>query len=177
MSSSLTLEVGFLGASARGQPRPAHPSTVRALIWPFPTTITTGCRPITEDARHTMNASRVALSALRDGDWRPQQEEKDAAVAEEEGAKADAEADDGWQEDTRIEGTIAYLPPEVIAGNRPTPKLPIGHRLPPKRGAGCEGDPVRPERACTHEGGLFELLHLSADSVLASAKGRPRRVA
>lgn len=64
-----------------------------------------------------MNASRVALSELRDGDWKTTSAAEAAPSPAEAAAPA---ADDSWQEDTRIEGTIAYLPPEVIAGQRPT---------------------------------------------------------
>ena len=96
-----------------------------------------------------MRSSKTALGALRDGDWRTPADEgegkgegkregegegegeakgegegkrADATTAmDEEGAEAAAMAAESGEEDERIEGTVAYMPPEVIRGEtRPT---------------------------------------------------------
>lgn len=74
------------------------------------------CRPVTEAARQVLRESRGVVKRLRDGDWRAKQprEEEDE---EEEKMQVDDETkgDEGEEvEDERIEGTYAYLPPEVI---------------------------------------------------------------
>ncbi len=76
-----------------------------------------GCRPFTDEARTALRHSRDAVRKLRDGDWRRQgpgrsgtaSDAMDAGDSPDEAGKE--EEDD---EDERIEGTFAYLPPEVI---------------------------------------------------------------
>lgn len=81
-------------------------------------------RPVTEAARELVEVSgRNALRDLRDGDWRdsgsPSAKPGGTGGDEEmrEGGEAEEEEE---EEDGRIEGTAAYLPPEVVAGNRPS---------------------------------------------------------
>ena len=72
-----------------------------------------GCRPATPEAHQCLRASRTALGALRDGDWRPKEATGAEGGREAEGGQ---EAREGWEdgeEDTRVEGTVAYLAPEV----------------------------------------------------------------
>ena len=81
-----------------------------------------GCRAATETARDMIRPSAGTgdvLRTMRDGDWR----ERPSADAEKEDGVEDGiskEKEDEEEEDTRIEGTTAYLPPEVIAGCIPT---------------------------------------------------------
>lgn len=72
-----------------------------------------GCRPLTEEARQMVKQTGSnLLNQLRDGDWRDSenyfQPNKEAVKRE------------GVEDDIRIEGTTAYLPPEVILGGYPT---------------------------------------------------------
>jgi len=80
-----------------------------------------GCRPATPEAHQCLRASRTALGALRDGDWRPKEATGAKGGREGEGGQ---EAGEGWEdgeEDTRVEGTVAYLAPEVVRGeSRPS---------------------------------------------------------
>ena len=91
------------------------------------------CRPYTDDAKRAIRkVSTNLLKELRDGDWRPRKQEEtvisepqvvnwNAANAEDHDNADlvdDMELDD---EDFRIEGTISYLPPEVVLGSIPTP--------------------------------------------------------
>ncbi len=75
-----------------------------------------GCRPVTQAAQQLVkDSSKNLLQELRDGDWKqatPKQTEK-------YGSTGDVNTNiDG--EDIRIEGTTAYLPPEVVIGGLPT---------------------------------------------------------
>ena len=92
-----------------------------------------GCRPVTAEAKQLIESSaKNLLKQLRDGDWKPQAKKKEAkglmAVDddddEEEEEDDDANDDDenGEQphDDIRVEGTTAYLPPEVVMGAIPT---------------------------------------------------------
>jgi serine/threonine protein kinase len=63
------------------------------------------------------------LKGLRDGDWKPQPKKKANTFdmdEELEEVKAEEPSYDS-NDDTRIEGTTAYLPPEVVMGGFPTP--------------------------------------------------------
>ncbi len=77
-----------------------------------------GCRPITDEAKNMVKyASRNALKSLRDGDWRTTLSiEGDTKI---ENNSCD-EVGKNDQDDPRIEGTTAYLPPEVILGAIPS---------------------------------------------------------
>ncbi|KAL3769223.1 hypothetical protein ACHAW5_001955 [Stephanodiscus triporus] len=71
-----------------------------------------GCRPVTQEAKLLVKeSSKNLLKQLRDGDWRPSSSScsDDAILVEEH-----------HEEDLRIEGTTAYLPPEVVIGGYPT---------------------------------------------------------
>eukprot|EP00435_Cladocopium_sp_Y103_P053108 s1285_g16.t3 len=67
-----------------------------------------GCRPITDEA--AANCRRALLKRLRDGDWRAQ----DAPEVE------ISECEEEIIDDGRVEGTMIYLPPEVVKGGMPT---------------------------------------------------------
>lgn len=67
-----------------------------------------GCRPITDQA--AANCRRALLKRLRDGDWRAQ----DAPEVE------ISECEEEIIDDGRVEGTMIYLPPEVVKGGVPT---------------------------------------------------------
>jgi serine/threonine protein kinase len=74
------------------------------------------CRPFTDSAKQLMKArGRNALNELRDGDWRVADDARFSS--KEYGESSAAECD----VDNRIEGTTAYLPPEVAMGGTPTP--------------------------------------------------------
>ena len=104
-----------------------------------------GCRPYTVQAKELVkSSSRNLIEMLRDGDWRESSEGQqhnlkksdaessddlngtnfldDDASEEDEGERdVDAmEADGSIEEDFRVEGTTAYLPPEVVIGGIPT---------------------------------------------------------
>ena len=67
---------------------------------------------MTEEAKALVKeSSKNLLQHLRDGDWKPHDAEPGEGSAEK---KSDEE------EDLRIEGTTAYLPPEVVMGGYPT---------------------------------------------------------
>ncbi|KAL9187078.1 hypothetical protein ACHAXT_010798 [Thalassiosira profunda] len=71
-----------------------------------------GCRPVTEEAKALVKeSSKNLLQHLRDGDWKPHNAKPGEGAAE---RKLEEE------EDLRIEGTTAYLPPEVVVGGYPT---------------------------------------------------------
>lgn len=75
-----------------------------------------GCRPLTEAAKALIRPSgKHLLKELRDGDWkeRPKENHDDAEMEE----VSDLQQ---TEEDLRIEGTTAYLPPEVVLGEAPT---------------------------------------------------------
>jgi serine/threonine protein kinase len=81
-----------------------------------------GCRPVTEDAKKLIQTiAKDLLKNLRDGDWKFQAPSSsngsDALETEEETTAGD---DMDVEEDLRIEGTTAYLPPEVVMGGFPT---------------------------------------------------------
>ena len=84
-----------------------------------------GCRPITEEAKALVKESgKNLLKQLRDGDWKttkisPSQSESDDVIMEE------ADTDNSEEQDHRIEGTTAYLPPEVVMGGYPTTSADI----------------------------------------------------
>ena len=103
-----------------------------------------GCRPYTFQAKELVKlSSRNLIEMLRDGDWRDsseggyKQKKSDAessddlnganfldddAAEEDEGERhvEDLDADGSVEEDFRVEGTTAYLPPEVVVGGIPT---------------------------------------------------------
>jgi serine/threonine protein kinase len=85
-----------------------------------------GCRPITAEAKFLVASSaKNLLKQLRDGDWKPQPKQKKNAggkmdVAEEEQENDESDGEYDAQDDHRIEGTTAYLPPEVVMGTVPT---------------------------------------------------------
>lgn len=81
------------------------------------------CRPVTTEGKHLIESvDSNSLKDLRDGGW------KSTAKKEERSLDLDAveNGDEGIQEpctiddDVRIEGTTAYLPPEVVMGAFPT---------------------------------------------------------
>ncbi|KAL7496513.1 hypothetical protein ACHAWT_007025 [Skeletonema menzelii] len=77
-----------------------------------------GCRPVTQDAKQLVKESSENLvQQLRDGDWKrttPKQTEQRKNI---EDVNTNMNVDG---EDIRIEGTTAYLPPEVVMGGLPT---------------------------------------------------------
>lgn len=82
-------------------------------------------RPLTPEAAALLRASRNAVRRLRDGDWRrggpggQQPQAPPAPQAEEVAMEEDREEDgEEEEEDERIEGTFAYLPPEVLRDGR-----------------------------------------------------------
>ncbi|CAM9295028.1 unnamed protein product [Chrysoparadoxa australica] len=82
------------------------------------------CRPVTAEAKALLRRSKDLVKKLRDGDWRAKTTE---AVAVEpgmgdEGEVQEDEEEEGEKEDddTRIEGTPAYLSPEILGGGWPS---------------------------------------------------------
>lgn len=76
-----------------------------------------GCRPLTGEARERTKLS--LLRRLRDGDWRAK-EGPDSDSRAEESAELDEADALAAADDNRVEGTMLYLPPEVIHGGLPT---------------------------------------------------------
>ena len=87
-------------------------------------------RPFTEEAADLLKRSKDAVHQLRDGDWKVKETAAGAsseASVKEDKREADSPANDTKEaeveeeeEDFRLEGTAAYLPPEVVQGRRPT---------------------------------------------------------
>jgi serine/threonine protein kinase len=83
-----------------------------------------GCRPITTYAKQQLaTVAKDILKNLRNGDW------KDVAMSQtnDHGMEKNESVDiktldheDIVEHDIRVEGTTAYLPPEVVMGNFPT---------------------------------------------------------
>mmetsp|Transcript_51391 Transcript_51391/g.62856 ORF Transcript_51391/g.62856 Transcript_51391/m.62856 type:complete len:349 (+) Transcript_51391:3-1049(+) len=67
-----------------------------------------GCRPITDQA--AANCRRALLKRLRDGDWRAQ-DAPEVPISE---------CEEEIIDDGRVEGTMIYLPPEVVKGGTPS---------------------------------------------------------
>ena len=77
-----------------------------------------GCRPLTDKAKETLKQSgQNALKNLRDGDWRISHDSHGAIDTSSNTLKNEF---DSFDDDLRIEGTTAYLPPEIILGGYPT---------------------------------------------------------
>jgi len=73
------------------------------------------CRPYTYEAKQLIKIIGTnVVRDLKDGDWRESKKEKDSAT------RIVSEVYDEPEND-RIEGTAAYLPPEVVAGSFPSP--------------------------------------------------------
>jgi serine/threonine protein kinase len=83
-----------------------------------------GCRPLTEAAKDLIRPSgKHLLKELRDGDWKERPSDTGDNDEEMENVSSDTpmdDDDDEEEEDLRIEGTTAYLPPEVVLGESPT---------------------------------------------------------
>jgi serine/threonine protein kinase len=83
-----------------------------------------GCRPVTAEARKQVRAiANGLLSKLRDGDWKREhggQAQSGSSVVEVEDESQMLVEDDDAEDDQRIEGTISFLPPEVVMGSVPT---------------------------------------------------------
>lgn len=89
-----------------------------------------GCRPYTEESKQLIRSSaKNQLKELRDGDWKSNgtpAKEEEIVVTDWSGKPAstqpmiDDDDDNEEEDDMRIEGTIAYLPPEVVLGSIPT---------------------------------------------------------
>ncbi len=76
-----------------------------------------GCRPVTNDAKQLVKeSSENLLQQLRDGDWKETTSKQTEQRQKIEGVNMNMEVG----EDIRIEGTTAYLPPEVVIGGFPT---------------------------------------------------------
>ncbi len=81
-----------------------------------------GCRAYTDEAREILRGSTRAVRELRDGDWKVNEEED-----EKWGGGDDMDVDeekDVEVEDNRVEGTEAYMSPELVGGF-PTPASDI----------------------------------------------------
>ncbi len=83
------------------------------------------CRPVTEEAKALVKLnSKNLLQQLPDGDWKTN--ELTSSVSKYFYATtSDAGTSGEDEEDLRIEGTTAYLPPEVIIGGFPTPAADV----------------------------------------------------
>jgi serine/threonine protein kinase len=89
-----------------------------------------GCRPFTEQAKVLIReSSKNLLNFLRDGDWKSTFNDKggESNITVSDWTGSDEKAEDKGteifkiDEDYRVEGTTAYLPPEVVLGSIPTP--------------------------------------------------------
>lgn len=84
-----------------------------------------GCRPVTAEAKRSVGTiAKGILKNLRNGDWKDSPIVKtpnDDDFDEIDSSNNDTTDDnDEWVDDTRLEGTTAYLPPEVVMGKLPT---------------------------------------------------------
>jgi serine/threonine protein kinase len=88
-----------------------------------------GCRPVTQKIKELIQSiAQNALKDLRDGDWKAKTVKENAAEPmADDGVMEELEEAEGNQneevdddEDIRVEGTTAYLPPEVVLGAYPT---------------------------------------------------------
>ena len=79
-----------------------------------------GCRPVQESAKERLKNMKNLWKQMRDGDWRQKEvlESQNDVVMEEQDPCQEVTLDE--DEDERIEGTTAYLPPEVALGSIPT---------------------------------------------------------
>jgi serine/threonine protein kinase len=86
------------------------------------------CRPYTPEAAQLLRESRNAIASLRNGDWREQPADERLTVQVSDdtdgvntaGVDTSAGAtEDLAEQDNRVEGTPAYLPPEVLNGAKP----------------------------------------------------------
>lgn len=87
------------------------------------------CRPVTSDAKAIIQTSKTALGQIRDGDWRTNDAPVDTTPTASDGEAAIEEVQAQLQlsaeDDERIEGTIAYLAPEVCGvSTQPCPLPP-----------------------------------------------------
>jgi serine/threonine protein kinase len=85
-----------------------------------------GCRPVTDAAKELIGTfSKDILKNLRDGNWKASAPttrlETDSFMEDgsDHSRKDDFDGENGL-DDNRIEGTTAYLPPEVVLGGFPT---------------------------------------------------------
>lgn len=84
-----------------------------------------GCRPVTSEGKHLVaSVAKNLLKDLRDGDWKLKNKKKQETFDMEEDDEAEEEEqgheEHDLEQDRRVEGTIAYLPPEVAMGGFPT---------------------------------------------------------
>jgi serine/threonine protein kinase len=86
-----------------------------------------GCRPVTQKTKELIQSiAQNALKDLRDGDWKAKTVKEhstetmadDCIMEEMEEGNKNEEVEE--EEDIRVEGTTAYLPPEVVLGAYPT---------------------------------------------------------
>jgi serine/threonine protein kinase len=74
-----------------------------------------GCRPVTDEAKELLRKTEQGLlKNLRDGDW------KANATTTNTDETDFLDIYNNTEEDYRVEGTTAYLPPEVVLGSYPT---------------------------------------------------------
>ncbi|GMI39075.1 hypothetical protein TrCOL_g3400 [Triparma columacea] len=75
-----------------------------------------GCRAVGEEAKDMLRGAMGEVDKLRDGDWKVRDGEgkEEYGKEEEKGGYDEKEEED----DERVEGTAAYLPPEVISGGK-----------------------------------------------------------
>lgn len=84
-----------------------------------------GCRPITKEAKQLLSSvAKDILKNLRNGDWKDAGTEQPDEFTEideetEPGNDSIDVSNDEWVDDLRVEGTTAYLPPEVVMGQYP----------------------------------------------------------
>lgn len=94
-----------------------------------------GCRAVEEKAKDRLRKMKNLWTEMRDGDWREKQTDSVNVNAAENSMDSDVSMTDESEhndtidfvdnqeeeeEDLRIEGTTAYLPPEVVLGGVPT---------------------------------------------------------
>jgi serine/threonine protein kinase len=86
-----------------------------------------GCRPVTREAKELIRTTaRNILKDLRDGGWKSKstksktKESYDMEEDSNEESENDCVEVGDMESDLRIEGTTAYLPPEVVMGGFPT---------------------------------------------------------
>lgn len=86
-----------------------------------------GTRPISEKAKIMLaDSARNLLREMRDGDWKLKKDKKAQFDMGDNNDIDREKSDDNYDDndpasDNRIEGTTAYLPPEVVLGSFPTP--------------------------------------------------------
>lgn len=83
-----------------------------------------GCRPISDKAKALIRETSQNIADMRDGNWKSKKDEEAPGWGEEAAIDSEPQKqemlDEEIEDELRVEGTTAYLPPEVVMGGFPT---------------------------------------------------------